>query len=180
MSRAYYFLQVSLLGSLYSCFQSSNASTNKLTRIFVVEGDSGRTEWSSVAQRYGHPIEKFVGPDEFIPIRTRILHGTWKSGLAPLPSPQPISNPQTRAQQHFARLGQGRLETYQRRRLRGFTAGELVDMNVVTAVLEDKMAAGLDNPIHFMFERKRWLKMSDYRSDFGDIPILGDHDCFGQ
>lgn len=78
------------------------------------------------------------------------------------------------------RILKDRLYRYQRKRLLGFKAQELVDMEAMSALDEREMRVGLVNPIHDMFGKSQWMAMSSLPRHIGFIPILGGVDGFWQ
>ncbi|KUJ15687.1 uncharacterized protein LY89DRAFT_734841 [Mollisia scopiformis] len=135
--------------------------------------------FSKLAQKYSHPSNSDCP-------RTVLSHspiaGTFKSGLTPLP----LSATGWTQDQRL-------IHNYQKRRLVGFSSSDMEklgalaaipnerfgddsSLEAVTAVMrvDDGAMSWLDNPIHPMYDRERWVKLSEMPLHSAPIPVRGD------
>ena len=127
--------------------------------------------YTDVAKKYSHPIGNWLRQAD-----NRIIRNTGKSGLTPLPPTDPDEMITNKVQVQRAKLHE--YEIYQRRRLCGFTPGELVAIETAAPFIPDSLKSNLHNAIHPIFEQRWWVTETDLPKNMGLIPLLGEYDGF--
>lgn len=125
------------------------------------------------ALKYGPPVKpnptsKFAWAEGFFRQKDT-MPVILKSGLTPL-SPMPSAAED--------KAGWSRLEAFQRRQFYGFTTQELIDVGAFS--LAPVNHKPLENPIHPVFARSRWVakpkKIYNIENGYGSVPWSGQND----
>ncbi|KAG4440489.1 hypothetical protein IFR05_004024 [Cadophora sp. M221] len=127
-------------------------------------------KWTDIAKIYGHYIGPGINEDG---LAEDHLRNTGKSGLTPLPTPE-VGATAAESQNILARKLEH--EKSQRARLRGFTAAELLDMEVLAYFDKDPMPDEPTIVIHPAFQLSNWVTQNSLPKHRGAVPLLGEYD----